>query len=434
MGVFAGSVLARSMLVGAGIGRNQAAVVLDETAPLQSKRKKTPVKLEVWHNILWSNYKAGVFSQMARQCDARNIDLSVIQIAETESDRVGLAAVDLSRHKYPMTLLFNGTYSGVPTWKLMWEGARRALTTKADLVVLAGYHRPEYITQAVVLWLRRKPRAVFCDSTAYDRPQVWWKNAVKRASFWLCDYVFCYGERAQEYVQGLGVPKDHTFLRCQAAALPDNYDPDAVAAQRLAHAPADGKALFVYVGRLSPEKRLDVLIKAFTQAIANGTPGLVGARLRLVGNGPQRPALEALAAQLGVAESVEFTGGQSKEQLYANYSAATAMVLPSHSEPWGLVVNEALHYGCPVIVSERCGCVPELVANSDCGMAVPCDDVPAMTAALEAAPALWADREAIAACCLKRIAPFFPASAADAILDGVAQIVKIKTGGDQAGR
>ena len=438
MGILAGSLLAfRFWTVGGWClpARSPAGNVPTQSEPpTVGGRKSEPVKLEVWHNILWSNYKAGVFSEMARLCAARGIDLSVIQIAETDSDRVGLSQVDMSRHRYAMTLLFKGTYSAVPTWKLVWAAARRAATTQADLVVLAGYHRPEFIVQAFILWLRGKPRAVFCDSTAFDRPHIWWKTLAKRVSFWLCDYVFCYGQRAREYVRSLGVPMGKTFVRCQAAALPDDYNSATVPAQRVAHAPgggelAGGAPLFVYVGRLSPEKRLDVLIRAFAEARG----AMPGAKLRLVGSGPQREALEALVAALGLGEAVELPGGQSKAQLYANYLAATAMVLPSHSEPWGLVVNEALHFGCPVIVSNRCGCVPELVEHSDCGSVVRCDDVADLAAALVAAPGKWADREAVAVSCLRRIAPFYPQNAAGAILDGVTAIVARKRAGGRGG-
>ena len=422
-------VLVGGFLVGGVLAKS--AKVLPETSDFthpgpsaQGGGKRRLVKLEVWHNILWSNYKAGVFSQMQVQCAQRGIDLSVIQIAETDKDRVGLSQVDLSRHNYPMTLLFKGAYSAVPTWKLIWAAARRAATSDADIVVLAGYHRPEFIAQAFILWLRGKPRAVFCDSTAFDRPHVWWKNIAKRVSFWLCDYVFCYGGRARAYVCSLGVPLNKTVVRCQAAALPDDYDAQSVPARRVAEAPADGAAVFLYVGRLSPEKRLDVLIRAF----AGVRDALPGAKLRMVGNGPQRAELEALAEALGCAGAVVFTGGQSGGQLYANYAEATALVLPSHSEPWGLVVNEALHFGCPVIVSERCGCVPELVENSTCGTVVACDDVDGLGAALVAAPVQWADRAAVAQDCLSQIAPFFPATAANAILDGVAAIVAARKG------
>ena len=148
-----------------------------------------------------------------------------------------------------------------------------------------------------------------------------------------------------------------------------------------------------------------------------------------MGSGPQGDELKALAAELGVAQAVEFTGGLSKDKLTANYLEATAMVLPSWSEPWGLVVNEALHYGCPVIVSDRCGCVPELVENSDCGLVVACEDVGDLAAKMILGNALWADREAVARACLERIAPYSAENAARAILDGVRKVITRKRQG-----
>lgn len=201
-------------------------------------------------------------------------------------------------------------------------------------MILAGYHQPEYAIQALILWLRGKPRAVFCDSTGLDKPWVWWRALLKRVVFWLDDYVFCYGLRAQDYVCSLGVPRDHTFLRCQAAGLPGDYAAEDVPALRAARGLPASTPLFLYVGRLAPEKRLDTLIRAFAVVRRD----LPGARLRLVGSGPQEAELKALAGALGCAGDVEFTGGLSKDRLYANYLDATAMILPSWSEPRGLAL------------------------------------------------------------------------------------------------
>lgn len=118
-------------------------------------------RVEVWHNIMWSTYKAVVFSALARQAQTRALDLHVYQIAETEVGRGVLSPVDASRHDYPMTCLFPGAYSDTPVWTRVGALARHALTTRADTVVLAGYDRPEYIIQAVVLWLRGIPRGGF---------------------------------------------------------------------------------------------------------------------------------------------------------------------------------------------------------------------------------------------------------------------------------
>ena len=89
----------------------------------------------------------------------------------------------------------------------------------------------------------------------------------------------------------------------------------------------------------------------------------------LVGAGPQQGLLMAHAKALGLGSTVEFTGAMDMEGLAEQYARALCLVLPSTSEPWGLVVNEALHHGCPVLVSESCGCRPELVLDGVTGFA-----------------------------------------------------------------
>jgi glycosyltransferase involved in cell wall biosynthesis len=103
--------------------------------------------------------------------------------------------------------------------------------------------------------------------------------------------------------------------------------------------------------------------------------------------------------------------------------ASTALVLPSHSEPWGLVVNESLSFGCPVVVSNACGCVPDLVINGVTGYWFDAGDVGALVAALKAVTRLAADRAGVARKCLEVISVFTPERAAAQILDGCVRIV-----------
>jgi glycosyltransferase involved in cell wall biosynthesis len=80
--------------------------------------------------------------------------------------------------------------------------------------------------------------------------------------------------------------------------------------------------------------------------------------LVLVGSGPQEAQLREAAQSI---RDVVFAGFQQLDGVRAYFGLASCLVLPSLSEPWGLVVNEALAAGLPVLVSHRCGCVPELV-------------------------------------------------------------------------
>jgi glycosyltransferase involved in cell wall biosynthesis len=95
-----------------------------------------------------------------------------------------------------------------------------------------------------------------------------------------------------------------------------------------------------------------------------------------------------------------------------------ALVLPSHSEPWGLVVNEALSYGCPVVASDHCGCVPELVKEGVTGFSFETGNVAALAKAMRAVMALSRDRERTAHHCLEAIAQYTPRKAAEQIYDG----------------
>lgn len=109
---------------------------------------------------------------------------------------------------------------------------------------------------------------------------------------------------------------------------------------------------FLYVGRVSPEKNLRCLLNAFRAYRQEG--GSWG--LQIVGDGP---ALQELRDSRSSTD-VRWRGWVDYETLPKTLSAASALVLPSAYEPWGLVINEALAAGLPVIVSDSCGCAPDL--------------------------------------------------------------------------
>jgi glycosyltransferase involved in cell wall biosynthesis len=94
------------------------------------------------------------------------------------------------------------------------------------------------------------------------------------------------------------------------------------------------------------------------------------------------------------------------------------LVLPSHSEPWGLVVNESLSYGCPVVVSSACGCVPHLALDGLTGFSFEVGNVDALRRALVALMQLSVDRKTVARNCLEVIANYTPERSATQILDG----------------
>lgn len=119
-----------------------------------------------------------------------------------------------------------------------------------------------------------------------------------------------------------------------------------------------GGRIILYVGRLVPLKNLDLLLRAFAATRHEGRT------LVLLGEGSERERLEALAGELGIRSEVRFVGFQSGAALYQWYERADFFVLASRNEAFGAVINEALVFGCPVVVSKYIGAVEYLDASN----------------------------------------------------------------------
>ena len=127
--------------------------------------------------------------------------------------------------------------------------------------------------------------------------------------------------------------------------------------------------VIVYVGRIEPIKGIDILLRAVPLLVHRQD-----LRVLIVGGSPNGDAeldrLRALATELGIQDSVTFTGSVAQDRLPAYYSAADAFVLPSHSESFGLVALEAMACGTPVVVS-RVGGLKTIVSSGETGYLVP---------------------------------------------------------------
>jgi glycosyltransferase involved in cell wall biosynthesis len=129
------------------------------------------------------------------------------------------------------------------------------------------------------------------------------------------------------------------------------------------------RPFLLFLGRIHPKKGCDLLLRAFSAAIRGG------ADVDLAMAGPDevgwRGELESLAAQLGIAERVVWTGPVMGDIKWDALRAADAFVLPSHQENFGMAVAEALAVGCPVIVSNKVNIWREIVTD---GAGIACDD------------------------------------------------------------
>jgi len=380
---------------------------------------RTP-RIRIYHNVLWARYKGAIFSKIYSKSGHCGLVTDFVQVAETSIEHASVGEVDRSYHQYPFKLLFPKSYDDIPGYKLVLALTADLLRNRSDLVVIPGYHRVEYWAMLVFCILLGRKRAVFCDSTAHDRGKNRLKEKAKAFFFRRCDGIFCYGIRSKEYVASYGVKEQRIFADCQSAALPPTYD--AVAVRRYhERKPRDAKAptKFLYVGRLSSEKGLYDLLEAFG-SVREQMPD---ARLDIVGPGVLANELKRRARELGLESAVTFLGTKSPDDIGRLLLDSDAMVLPSHREPWGLVVNEALSYGCPVVVSSACGCVPDLVRDGLTGFSFEVGNVDDLVKAMDAVRSFSDNREAVARRCLELMSDYTPERASSQILDGCARMV-----------
>ncbi|MDB5893303.1 MAG: hypothetical protein JWQ88_834 [Rhodoferax sp.] len=145
-----------------------------------------------------------------------------------------------------------------------------------------------------------------------------------------------------------------------------------------ARAPGTPGRTVLNVGKFEKKKGQDVLIRAFGR-LAGDHPDL---RLSLVGAvADALPALQALCAELNLNERVDFHVNVPHPEVGAHFQAATVFVLPSRSEPFGIVLLEAGAFSLPVVAS-HVGGVPEIVSDGQTGLLVPPDDVDRLAQAI----------------------------------------------------
>ena len=261
------------------------------------------------------------------------------------------------------------------------------------VVVCVGYSDPE-IHRAMAWALRRKTPMVTCaDSTALDEPRRWWKERLKAGVIAGFDAALSAGSRSNCYLQALGMDPNRIF---PAWDVVDNehFEKGARAARSDSARERIRLGLperyFLCVARFVPKKNLSCLIEGYMRYAAEAGP----ARWPLVisGSGPLEPELRAQITSANLTSAICLPGFLQYPDLPACYGLAGAFVLPSLSDQWGLVVNEAMAAGLPVIVSERCGCVPELVRPGENGFILDPEDSMSIATLLSRTAALSSEQ------------------------------------------
>ena len=233
-------------------------------------------------------------------------------------------------------------------------------------VIDAHYYYPDGVAAA---WLARhfgKPLAITARGTdlnlitqhALPRRMMQWAASRAQASIGVCKALVDVLRDWQIDPQRLHVMRNGVDLQRF------RWQPAEETRTALGLGPDEGP-LLLSVGHLIERKGHDLVIEALAALL----PTLPQARLAIIGEGPEHAALQALAARLGVAQHVTFTGALPQTELPRWYSAADLLVLASSREGWANVLLEAMACGTPVVATRIWG-TPEVVASADAGCRV----------------------------------------------------------------
>ncbi len=179
------------------------------------------------------------------------------------------------------------------------------------------------------------------------------------------------------------IPKSKLFFRVPIEALSNGIDLSRFAKGRVNHEIYDRydinpqKPTILYIGRVDPEKSLDVLMNAFIKVQEK----VENAQLVIVGDGTMRPKLEKMAEKAEISDKVVFTGRVIGKDLPQLYRTGDVFAITSKTETQSIVLLEAMATGLPA-VAVKAGAIPELVHNGENGYLCEADDVDSIAKSL----------------------------------------------------
>jgi glycosyltransferase involved in cell wall biosynthesis len=215
---------------------------------------------------------------------------------------------------------------------------------------------------AALIWARLKNRITIglIDSKFDDYQRNSAKEWVKKRIYSLFDTALVGGTYSREYTEFLGIPRDKIFLGCDVVdndyfARQADYSRENSFRQREKYGLPEN--YYLCVSRIDGKKNIVRMLEAYE--LYRKTAKDRAWHLVICGSGPMESELQLVARDKGL--QVIFAGFTQIVDLPAYYGLARCLIFPSLGDTWGLVVNEAMASGLPVLVSKACGCAPDLV-------------------------------------------------------------------------
>jgi glycosyltransferase involved in cell wall biosynthesis len=317
-------------------------------------------------------------------------------------------------------------YEVLPSWRrrlgghkiLFNRGVFSALRRiKPTIILCGGYNYPASWQAAVWARFHSAPLLLWSESTVLDvRQGHRLVEFIKGRFVGLCAGFVVPGKSSFHYLKELGVGEKQIFV------APNAIDTNLFSALAEVARNSDSRdrhslpqRYFLYVGRLVRAKGVFDLMEAYARLEDDLREG-VG--LVFVGDGADRSKLMQQAQRIAPGE-IQFTGFIHRNELPAFYAASDALIFPTHSDTWGMVVNEAMACGLPVVVADVAGCAADLVQNGWNGFTVRSGNIGDLTSAMKNLASNPEMRQAMRLKSRERIDAYSPAAWADGVIKAV---------------
>lgn len=312
--------------------------------------------------VIWANFGLYHFARahaMSSACDLLAIELASHQ-------RMYGWQISRALPGAQMTTLTAGAFEDQSKIKMSFRLWRVLQRFQPAYVLVPGYADLPALTAALWSRLNRRRAIMMSESNAEDYPRHRFSETVKRALVrTVFDAALVGGCRSGKYAASLGIPTKRIYYGYDVVDN-DWFHQQVTRVRAQAENSLRSRDYFLFVGRLAREKNIFGLLEGFRHYVRGGGHW----DLVIVGTGPQGDRLVSTIKEQGLDGRVRCVGFKNGEELIPYYAFAGTFVLPSTREPWGLVVNEAMACGLPVICSVRCGCYDDLIIEGKTGFGI----------------------------------------------------------------
>lgn len=326
-----------------------------------------------------SPYRIPPFNDLMQ---SENIDLEIFFLTETESRRSWYVPKDTLKFSYRVlwNVQIGKSYQNSPIY-LNPGVIYRLWQQQPDVIILGGWSHLTYWLSFVYAQMMGTRLLIWSESTLKDkRTTSQWKNKLK---LWMVKKAEGYivpGKAQKDYLLYLGAKNENVWLAPNAvdthffSSVSELYRQDREGLKQKLNLSG---MILLFVGRLIDEKGVPELLAAFQELQT-----LKSVTLVIVGDGPQSQMYQDYCRQYSL-NTVVFSGFQNQNALVQYYAIADIFVFPTRTDPWGLVLNEAMAASLPIVCSSAAGAVDDLVEQGGNGFIFPVGDVTRFAEALQ---------------------------------------------------